>query len=44
MYSDLITRSWTARKTSPFRPGFDSIAVLICAKAMDAGTGRVLGR
>ena len=32
------------RITSRFRPGFDSIAMLICMEAEDAGTGRFLGR
>jgi hypothetical protein len=29
--------------TSRFRPGFDSIAVLICTETVDSGTGGVLG-
>jgi hypothetical protein len=33
--------NWTSRKTSRFRPGFDSIAVLICMETVDAGTGGI---
>jgi len=38
------TTTWRPRITSRFRPGFDSIAMLICMEAEDAGTGRFLGR
>jgi len=41
-YTEVIV--WRPRITSRFRPGFDSIAMLICMEAEDAGTGRFLGR